>query len=176
MRGYNSYKSGDFFIMGLTTILLNTLIISSIGEKESIAKNIIVILLMVYNIYKIYFILEYCTVKYYLDDKELIISYLWGIINVKTKMDDVLGYFERNVPSDYKMIFGYEFRTIMLGIFKHKILKKCRSYVTNKNNLLFISTKDGYVLISPEEIQDFKYKLNSLYKPEIYLDYYEFEN
>lgn len=162
--------------MGLTTILLNTLIISIIGEKESNAKDIIVVLLMVYNIYKVYFILEYCTIRYCLDDKELIISYFWGIINVKVKMDDVLGYFERNVPSDYKIVFGYEFRTIMLGVFKHKILKKCRSYVTNKNHLLFISTKDGYVLISPEEIQEFKYKLNNLYKPEIYLNYYEFEN
>lgn len=176
MRGYNSYKSGDFFIMGLTTILLNTIIISIISGKESIAKDIIAILLMMYNIYKIYFILIYCTVKYYLNEYELMISYFWGIINIKIKIEDVLGYFERNVPYDYKMIFGYEFRTIMLGTFTHKILKKCKSYVTNKSNTLFISTKEGYVLISPEEIEEFKNKLNSLYKPEIYLDYYEFEN
>lgn len=166
MKNYKSIKgSGAYLILGIS-VLYNALFITLLFFMNSYeVLSLLKIVLVVFNIYQIYYLIIYTSLNYSIDDENLYISSALGIKKIKVPFSEIDGYTKAKGHIKGVKLSGYGKNHFAIG---RAIIDKIGStymFVTSTENVIYLKTSDINYGLSPEEFDKFEKELN---KKEIY--------
>lgn len=117
--------------------------------------SLIKIFLIILNVYGIYYIFLFLTLKYVVDNEKLNITGLWGLKNIYVPFSSIQGYkISKNRINGMKL-FGVGNGNFALGRYVVDKIGTTRIFVTCKSNIIYLKTKDINFAISPGEMERF---------------------
>lgn len=123
--------------------------------------SLIRIFLVVFNIYGIYYFLLSISIRYTIDEENLYIVGIWGLKKVKIPFSDIEGYkTSRGIINGVKLS-GVGKDKFAFGRYVLEKIGTTRMFVTSKNDVVYLKTRDINYAISPESIENFTKVLKS---------------
>lgn len=161
MENYKSIKgSGVYPILGIS-VLYNALFITLLFFMNSYEiSSLLKIVLVVFNIYQIYYVIIYTSLKYSMDDENLYINSALGIKKVKISFSEIEGYTKAKGHIRGVKLSGYGKNHFAIG---RSIIDKIGityMFVTSTDNVIYLKTKDINYGLSPEDFDKFERELN----------------
>lgn len=161
MKNYKSIKgSGAYLILGIS-VLYNALFITLLFFMNSYeVLSLLKIVLVVFNIYQIYYLIIYTSLNYSIDDENLYISSALGIKKIKVPFSEIDGYTKAKGHIRGVKLSGYGKNYFAIG---RAIIDKIGStymFVTSTENVIYLKTSDINYGLSPEEFDEFEKELN----------------
>ncbi|MGH4139346.1 PH domain-containing protein [Clostridium sp.] len=170
-------KRGLGFML-LMAVLYNILIIILMKFTNSyIVASLLKLLLVVCNIYLIYYILLYSTLKYTINEENLVIYAIGSLKKVILPLNEIEGYTVSSGTIKGVKLNGIAASSFALGRFVIDKIGISRMFVTDNKNVVYLKTKDMNYGVSPVDYKSFeetlvghdihmaewKYKVNNSY-------------
>lgn len=162
MEKYKSIKgSGVYFILGLS-VLYNALFIILLFFMNSYeVSSLLKIVLIVFNIYQIYYLTIYASLSYSMDNENLYIKSAFGIKKIKISFREIQGYKKAKGHIRGVKLSGYGKNYFAIG---RAIIDKIGityMFVTSTENIIYLKTEDINYGLSPEAFDKFEKELNN---------------
>lgn len=161
MENYKSIKgSGVYLILGIS-VLYNALFITLLFFMNSYEiSSLLKIVLIVFNIYQIYYLTIYASLNYSMDDENLYINSAFGIKKIKIPFSEIQGYTKAKGHIRGMKISGYGKNYFAIG---RAIIEKIGftyMFVTSTEDVIYLKTSDINYGLSPEDFDKFEKELN----------------
>lgn len=161
MENYKSIKgSGVYFILGIS-VLYNALFITLLFLMNSYEiSSLLKIVLIVFNIYQIYYLTIYASLRYSMDNENLYITSSFGIKKIKISFSEIQGYTKARGHIRGVKLSGYGKNYFAIG---RAIIDKigiAYMFVTSTENIIYLKTEDINYGLSPEDFDKFEKELN----------------
>jgi len=161
LKNYKSIKgSGVYLIFGIS-VLYNALFIMLLFFMNSYEiSSLLKIVLIVFNIYQIYYLTIYASLKYSMDDENLYINSAFGIKKIKVPFNEIQGYTKAKGHIRGVKISGYGKNHFAIG---RAIIDKIGityMFVTSTDNVIYLKTSDINYGLSPQDFDEFEKELN----------------
>ncbi len=158
------YKSsngiGLLYISGFT-ILFDAFMIFLLGILNIYEFNYLLKVLIVgFNIYQVYYLMTYITLKYSIADEVLCIEALWGLKKVKIPFSSMKKYNKRSGSIKGVRLFGYGNNFFALGKFIIEKIGTTYMYVTTNKEVFYIKTDHVNYAVSPVNESEFDSELS----------------
>ncbi len=150
MRIFKSKHKLEIVPTIITTLLLNIIgiFVIYIGDSYLIL-NLIRTILIIYNIFNIYNILLWFTLKYEIHDNEIIIKAIGGLKKIRINLNDVQCYTIQTGKIKGIRLSGIASNKFALGRIAIKNLGTTRMFVTNSSSVIYLKTEDMNYGVSP---------------------------
>ena len=138
--------------MGLIMSLMNSYTILSLFK----------VVLIIVNIYYLYFLSISLSVRYILTDRYICINSLWGLRKIKILYSNIESYRVSKEKINGIRLSGIGNSRFSLG---RNIIDKIGTthmFVTSSENTIYLKTKSIVYAISPEKIEEFQSKLQEM--------------
>lgn len=161
MENYKSIKgSGVYFIIGVSLLynILFIILLPFINSYE--ISSLLKLGLIAFNIYQIYYLIIYVSLRYSMDNENLYITSAFGIKKVKISFNDIQGYTKAKGHIRGIKLSGYGKNHFAIG---RAIIEKIGityMFVTSTENIIYLKTEEINYGLSPEDIQKFEKELN----------------
>jgi Protein of unknown function (DUF2679). len=161
VENYKSIKgSGVYLILGIS-VLYNALFITLLFFMNSYEiSSLLKIVLIVCNIYQIYYLTIYASLNYSIDDENLYINSAFGIKKIKVPFNEIEGYRKAKGHIRGIKLSGYGKNYFAIG---RAIIEKIGityMFVTSTEDIIYLKTKDINYGLSPEDFDKFEKELN----------------
>lgn len=178
MENYISKRGRGLGFILLMTALYNILILIVLRFTNSyIVVSLLKVLLVSCNIYQVYYILLYASLKCTIDDGNLKICAIWSLKKIIIPLNEIEGYTISTGKIEGVKLNGIATSNFAMGRFVIDKIGMCRMFVTNNKNVFYIKTKNMNYAVSPLEYKkfeetlihndiqgaDWKYKVNNSY-------------
>lgn len=164
MKSYKPKKriNGTMFII-LITLLCDTLVIvTSIFVNDYVLNAFLRTFLVLFNIYQLYYILQFATLKYEIGDGMLKIVSIFRLKQIKIPFSDLEKYTETTGNMDAIKLSGYGGRSFAIGRCFFNKLGAVNMNVTYNENIFFIKTKEDIYAVSPINVAEFENELKTI--------------
>lgn len=118
--------------------------------------------LIVFNIYQLYYIGIYLTLKYNIDYDNLYIIGLWGLRKIKIPLASIKGYCTSKGSIKGIKLSGYGNKNFALGKSIIDKIGTTHMFATTNKNIVYFNTDGLNYGISPTNWEQFKNKLSAL--------------
>jgi hypothetical protein len=161
VENYKSIKgSGVYLILGIS-VLYNALFITLLFFMNSYEiSSLLKIVLIVFNIYQIYYLTIYASLNYSMDDENIYINSAFGIKKIKIPFSEIQGYTKAKGHIRGMKISGYGKNYFAIG---RAIIEKIGftyMFVTSTEDVIYLKTSDINYGLSPEDFDKFEKELN----------------
>lgn len=149
------------FILFLTA-LYNALIILLLFVVNSYElTSIFKVILVIFNIYQLYYIALNVTLKYKIDDNNVYIEGLYGLKRVTVPLKSVKAYKTKEGKINGTLLYGYGKDYFALGKSKIEDIGVTHMFVTSNEKVVYINTEEMNYGISPSNYDKLIEDLNS---------------
>ena len=164
--------------MLLMTILYNILILILLKFTNSyIVASLLKLILVSCNIYQVYYMLLYMSLKCSVDDENLKIYAIGSLKKVIVPLNEIEGYTISTGTIKGVKLYGIASNSFAMGRFVIDKIGTSRMFVTDNENIFYLKTKYMNYAVSPVDFKKFeetlinhdihqvewKYKMNSSY-------------
>ena len=157
MDSYGSKRGYGLVLMLLTTVLYNILILILLKFTNSyIVANLLKLLLVACNIYQIYYILLFSTLKCKIDEKNLNIYAIGSFKKVIIPLNEIEGYTMSTGKIKGVKLNGVAASSFVMGRFVIDKIGISRMFVTDNKNVFYIKTKHMNYAVSPLDYKKFE--------------------
>lgn len=173
MEKYNADRSSDIVLMILSIVLMNlVLVLIIMNLKVYTIASLLKVLLITGNLYQLYYLIIWMTLKYYIEDNNVIIESIMGLKKVVIPIDDIDGYTITQGKIKGVKLSGYVLGNTAIGRSFVYNIGTTRMFVTMSENVIFLKTNDVIYAISPADLGEFR---ETLYKKNIkYLESFNY--
>ncbi|MEG1257024.1 PH domain-containing protein [Clostridium sp.] len=165
MNSFNGNKKLEIIPTILTIITLNIVGFIIIYLLDSyLMLNLIKVILVICNIFYIYHILVWFTVKYHISENEIRICCLGGMKEIVLNIEDIESYTAEEGKIKGIGLSGISSNKFAIGRIAVKNLGTTRMFVTNSSKVIYLKTKnidDVNYAISPKEYKAFEIALKA---------------
>ncbi|MBU3189687.1 PH domain-containing protein [Clostridium bowmanii] len=170
-------KRGIGFML-LMGVLYNILIIILLKITNSyIVASLLKLLLVACNIYIIYYILLYSSLKYTINEENIVIYAIGSLKKIILPLNEIEGYTMSSGTIKGVKLYGIAASSFALGRFVIDKIGISRMFVTDNKNIIYLKTKNMNYGVSPVDYNSFeealeghdihraewKYKVNNSY-------------
>lgn len=156
MKEFSTLKGKAFYNILLMTFLYNVVIILLMYfSKSYIFSSLLKVILIIFNIYQIYYLLKSITIKVRIGEDSIFITASYGIKKVNIPFKDIEGFCVLSGKIKGVRLTGYGNDSFALG---KSIIDKIgivNMYATSNNNIVYIKTAEVIYGVSPEELSSF---------------------
>jgi len=178
MDSYVSKGWRGFGFMLLMTILYNILILITLRFTNSyIVSSLLKLILVSCNIYQVYYMLLYSSLKCTFNEENLVIYAIGSLKKIIVPLNEIEGYTMSTGTIKGVKLNGIATNSFALGRFVIDKIGISRMFVTDNKNIVYLKTKDMNYGLSPENYEKFeetlighdvhrvewKYKVNNSY-------------
>lgn len=178
MDSYISKQGRGLGFMLLMTILYNILILILLKFTNSyIVASLLKLILVSCNIYQVYYMLLYTSLRCSVDDENLKIYAIGSLKKVIVPLSEIEGYAISTGTIKGVKLYGIASNSFAMGRFVIDKIGTSRMFVTDNENIFYLKTKYMNYAVSPLEYKKFeetlinhhvhqvewKYKMNSSY-------------
>jgi len=178
MDSYGSKSGRGLGYMLLTTALYNILILILLKFTNSyIVANLLKLLLVSCNIYQIYYMLLFESIKCTIDEENFKIYAIWSLKKVIVPLDEIEGYTVSTGKIKGVKLNGIAVGGFAMGRYVIDKIGISRMFVTDNKNIFYIKTEHMNYAVSPLDYKKFeealiyhdvhvvewKYKVNNSY-------------
>jgi hypothetical protein len=178
VESYASKRGRGLVSMLLMTVLYNISILILLKFTNSyIVDSLLKLLLVACNIYQVYYIVIYVSVKCTIDDKNIVIYSIGSLKKVIVPLTEIDGYSMSTGTIKGVKLYGISSSSFAMGKFIIDKIGISRMFVTDNKKIFYIKTKDINYAISPLDYKKFeetliyhgvqsaiwKYKVNNSY-------------
>lgn len=161
MKSYKSIKgNGIYSIVGIS-ILYNILFIVLLFIVNSYEiSSFLKIVIIVFNIYQLYYIIICISLNYSMDDDNLYIKSSFRVKNIIIPFENIQGYKKAEGYIRGVKLSGYGKNHFAIG---RAVIEKIGStymFVTSTENIIYIKTDDINYGLSPMDFETFEKELN----------------
>jgi len=162
MDSYTSKRGPGLGSMLLRTALYNILIIILLKFTNSyIVDNLLKLLLVFCNIYQIYYIVLFESIKCTFDSEDLKIYAIWSLKKIVIPLNEIEGYTLSTGTIKGVRLYGIATNNFAMGKFVIDKIGLSRMFVTDNKNIFYIKTKDVNYAVSPVDYKKFEETLIS---------------
>lgn len=159
---FKSIKGRGFKFILFLTVLYNALIILLLfGVNSYELTSILKVVLIIFNIYQLYYIILNFTLKYRIDDKNIYIEGIYGFKKVIIPIKSVIGYKIKEGKINGTILYGYGKDYFALGKSKIQDIGVTHMFVTSSEKVIYINTEEMNYGISPSEYDELIENLKS---------------
>ncbi|MGH4118891.1 PH domain-containing protein [Clostridium sp.] len=157
MDSFISKRGRGLGFILLMTALYNILIIILLQINNSyIVASILEILLWACNIYGVYYIVLYSTIKCIIDDQNLSIYAIWSLKKIVVPLNEVEGYTTATGEIKGVKLYGMASSRFAMGRFVIDKIGIARMFVTDNEKIFYIKTKYMTYAVSPLDYKKFE--------------------
>lgn len=147
-------------IIILITVLCNSMIfVTSIFINDYVLNVFLRTFLVIFNIYQLYYILQFATLNYQFENEMLTISSIFGLKRIKIPYIDLEKYTKTTGNLDAIKLSGYGGRSFAIGRCFFYKFGAVNMNVTHNENIFFIKTKEDVYAVSPINVTEFENEL-----------------
>jgi hypothetical protein len=164
MKSFKPKKriNGSMFILLITLLCDGLIVTTSIFVNDYVLNIFLRIFLVLFNIYQLYYILKFATLKYEFHHEVLKIVSIFGLKQIQIPFIDLEKYIKVSGNIDAIKLSGYGGRSFAIGICVFDKLGAVNMNVTNNENMFFLKAKKDVYAISPLNVPEFENELNSI--------------
>lgn len=160
MDSYISKSGRGLVFIILMTVLYNILIITLLQFTNSyIVASLLKLILVSCNIYGIYYILLYATVKCTIDDQNITISAIGTFKKTIVPLSEIEGYTTSTGEIKGVKLYGVASSSFAIGRFVIDKIGISRMFVTDNNKIFYIKTEHMNYAVSPLDYKKFEESL-----------------
>jgi len=160
MDSYGSKRGYGLVLMLLTTALYNILILILLKYTNSyIVANLLKLLLVSCNIYQLYYILLFASLKCSIDEENLKIYAIWSLKKVTIPLNEIEGYSMSTGKIKGVKLNGIAASGFVMGRFVIDKIGMSRMFVTDNKNVVYIKTEHMNYAVSPLNYKKFEEEL-----------------
>ena len=157
MDSYISKRGHGLLVMLLMTALYNILIVVLLKFTNSYTvATVLKIILVACNIYQVYYMLIYASVKCTIDDVNLKIYAIWSLKKIIVPLNEIEGYTISNGTIQGVKLNGIASNSFALGKFVIDKIGISRMLVTDNKNVFYIKTEHMNYAVSPIDYKKFE--------------------
>lgn len=161
MNLFTAIKKFEIIPTILIMIMFNILLVILMGTTGSYTiLNLLRVLLVSCNVFYLYHILLWLTVKYEITENELMIIAIGGLKKISIPFSNIKGYTVLSGKIKGVKLSGIASNKFALGRSVIKSLGTTRMFVTNDTSVIYLKTEDINYAISPKEVDKFQQLLN----------------
>jgi hypothetical protein len=163
MKSFKPMKriNGSIFILFITLICDMLIIITSICVNDYVLNVFLRIFLVMFNIYQLYYILQFATLNYQVGDGILRIISIFGLKQTKISFGDLENYTKTNGNISAIKLSGYGAKRFAIGRCVFNKIGIVNMNVTWNENIFYLKTKDEVYGISPLDCLGFENELTT---------------
>lgn len=164
MKSFKPEKriNGSMFIIIITVLCDIIVIVTSIFVNGYVLNVFLRTFLVLFNIYQLYYILQFATLNYDFGDGELKIVSIFGLKQTKILFSDLEKYTKATGNIDAIKLSGYGGRSFAIGRCVFNKLGVVNMNVTYNENMFFLKSRKDVYAISPLNVVGFENELNSI--------------
>lgn len=163
MNRFLSDKKTEILPTVMTLIMLNIFGAVIIYLMDSyLMLSLVKMILILCNIFYIYHIGVWFSVKYIVDQSQIVISAWGGLKKVVLKTEDIESFVTREGKIKGIGLSGISSNKFAIGRIAVKELGTTRMFVTDNENIIYLKTEDINYGISPKDCEGFEKALLSL--------------
>ena len=149
-------KRGIGFML-LMAVLYNILIIILLKFTNSyIVASLLKLLLVACNIYLIYYILLYSSLKYTINEENIMIYAIGPLKKITLPLNEIEGYTMSSGTIKGVKLYGIAASSFALGRFVIDKIGISRMFVTDNKNIFYIKTEHMNYAVSPMNYKEFE--------------------
>ena len=162
MDRYVSKRGRGLGFILLTTVLYNILILILLKFTNSyVVASLLKIILVACNIYQIYYMLLYVSLKCSIDDQNLIIHAIGSLKKIIVPLNEIEGYTTASGTIKGVKLYGIASNSFAMGRFVIDKIGISRMFVTENKNIIYLKTVNMNYGVSPENFEEFEKTLIS---------------
>ena len=160
MESYVSRRGQGLWFMLLMTALYNISILILLRFTNSyIVDNLLKLILVLCNIYQVYYIALFVSLKCIMDEENLIIYAIWSLKKVIIPLSEIEGYTLSTGIIKGVKLYGISTNSTAMGKFVIDKIGLSSMFVTDNENVFYIKTNQINYAISPLDYKKFEEKL-----------------
>lgn len=145
--------SGLYFLPAVLFAYDGLIILGSVLVNSYVLSSLLKILLVLLNLYLVYYIIMGFSLKYGLDDENM---YIFRFLkNIKISLNSIEGYKIENGRINGVRLSGFGTSSFALGKSVVKSIGTTSMFVTNSSNVLYVKCSDVNYAVSPKEFDLF---------------------
>lgn len=156
LKEFSTLKGKAFYNILLITFLYNAvIIILTYFSKSYIFSSLLKVILIIFNIYQIYYLLKSITIKVRIGEDSIIITASFGIKKIIIPFKDIQSFCVLSGKIKGVKLTGYGNDSFALG---KSIIDKIgivNMFATSNNNIVYIKTTGNIYGVSPEDLNSF---------------------
>lgn len=161
MENYKSVKGlGAYYIIGtmfLFDILLSLLIYLT---NSYILTSLLKVFFVLISIYQIYYVVHSLSINYVMDNKKIYIISVFGFKKIVLPFDSIIGYKKSTGKIKGIKLSGFGKNSFAFGKSVIEKIGVSTMFVTHNKNVIYLKTDEMCYAISPDNFDDFEFKLN----------------
>ena len=162
MDSYITKRGMGFGFILLMTILYNALILILLRFTDSyIVVSLLKLMLVGFNIYYIYYMLLFVSIKCIIDGENLKIHALWSLKKITLPLKEIEGYTTSAGKIKGVKLYGIATNNFAIGRFFIDKIGMSRMFVTDNEKIFHIKTKNMNYSVSPFDFKKFEETLVS---------------
>ncbi|MBU3181592.1 PH domain-containing protein [Clostridium psychrophilum] len=164
MEDYTSKRGHGLGFMLLMTALYNIVILILLKFTNAyIIDNLLKLLLVFCNIYQIYYMVLFQTLKCTFDSENLKIHAIWSLKKTIIPLNEIEGYTTTSGTIKGVRLYGVATNSFAMGKFVIDKIGLSRMLVTDNKKVFYIKTENMSYAISPIEHEKFEKALTALH-------------
>lgn len=163
MNSFNGNRKLEIIPIVLSIITINIIGVLVINLLNSyLMLNLIIMILVICNIFYLYHIGVWVTVKYEITEKEIVINALWGFKKVVLPISDLECYTLTEGKIKGISLSGLSSNKFSIGRIVLKSLGTTRMFVTCSDRVIYLKTAEMNYGISPKDSKTFEDSLKKV--------------
>lgn len=168
MDRYVSKRGRGLGFILLMIVLYNLLILILLKFTNSyVVASLLKIILVTCNVYQIYYVSLYVSLKCSIDDQNLIIHAIGSLKRIVVPLNEIEGYTTASGTIKGVKLYGIASNSFAMGRFVIDKIGISRMFVTENKNIIYLKTNNINYGISPENFEEFEKNLVSHNLPKI---------
>lgn len=154
---YKPSKGNGIYYISIVMVIYNVLLaVILVLENSYLFVNLLKVLLLVSNIYALYYIFTYYPKKIILNEESIKIVSLLNFRVLKIMVDDIEKYniAEGNIKG--VRLSGFARNSFAFGKTVVSKIGTTRMFVTSSKKIIYMKTKDGNIALSPVDVDKFE--------------------
>lgn len=162
MNSYITKRGMGFSFMLLMTIVYNVLILILIRFTDLyVVGNLLKVMLVVFNMYQIYYMLLIVSIRCTIDNENLKIHALWSLKKITIPLKEIEGYTTSTGKIKGVKLYGMATNSFAIGRFFIEKIGMSRMFVTDNKKIFHIKAKNMIYSVSPLDFKKFEETLMS---------------
>lgn len=162
MKSYKAAKSRGIGYVLLLTLIYNAFIIFLLFYINSyVLSSLLKAIIIIFNIYQLYYILLNISLNYIFYDNEIIISGIFGLKKIHIPLDSIRAYGKYSGNIKGIQLYGYGKNKFAFGKSFIDKIGFTDMFVPASDNILYLKTDDMVYGIAPDKCNEFESSLIS---------------
>lgn len=162
VKSYKAAKSRGMNYILILTLIYNALILFLLFYINSyVLSSLLKAIIIIFNLYQLYYILLNVSLNYILNDNEIIISAIFGLKKIHIPLDSIMAYNRYSGNIKGIQLYGYGKNKFAFGKSFIDKIGFTDMFVPSSDSIIYLKTDDMVYGIAPDECNEFESNLKS---------------